>query len=432
MTNQAARNLSDVRRQTRISLIVSVLPAGMGMSASFAATSLAAEDITGSDSLATLAATMISLGGAVAAIPLGRYMAVRGRRLGLARSWTIGATGALLAFLAVVLGWYPLLVVGVLGIGAGQAGTLSARYAAADLAEPTQRGREIGLVVWAGSIGSVLGPTVALGGTGWVAASLLGLDELAGPFLMGSMVFGLAALIIARRLHPDPLFLARELETSEPTERPTLLASFSQLLGQSTAALAVAAMAVGQGVMVAVMTVTPLHMDEGAHETRIIGLVISLHIVGMYFFSPIVGWLVDRVVPAAVVASAGGILFVGAEMASHTDPEDSLGVFVGLLLVGVGWSFGMIAGSALVAASFSGEQRAAIQGAADFTMVASGALGGLLSGVIVELSSYHTLSHGAALLALSLVAAGLAFAVINSDRFGFARRDRSSQPPPRR
>ena len=340
--------VATVRHRTRWVLIGSVFPAGMGMTASFAATSLVAEDITGSDTLATLAATMHAIGGALAAVPLGRYMAVHGRRPGLLRSWIIGAVGAMLAFLAVVAEFYPLLIVGILGIGVGQAGSLAARYAAADLSADDSRARDIGIVVWASSIGSVLGPTVALGGSGWIAANLLGLDELAGPHLMGVAVFVIAAVVVNTFMRPDPLLLAQELggATETPT-RPSLAESFSKLVTHRLAAIAVFAMAIGQGVMVAVMTVTPLHMDEGAHETEIIGLVISLHIVGMYFFSPIVGWMVDRLPTVLMVGAAGIILFAGAELASHTDPEDSLGVFVGLFLVGLGWSFAMISGSAL-------------------------------------------------------------------------------------
>ena len=215
--------------------------------------------------------------------------------------------------------------------------------------------------------------------------------------------------MVDRQLRPDPLLRSQQLDVAgaEQRERPSLAESFGKLVTHRLAAIAVFAMAVGQGVMVAVMTVTPLHMDEGAHETRVIGLVISLHIVGLYFFSPLVGWLVDRLPVVLMVGAAGVILFLGAEMASHTDPEDSLGVFVGLLLVGIGWSFAMISGSALLTSAFSASERASVQGAADFTMVASGATGGLLSGVIVEASSYHALSHWAAVLALSLVAAAL-------------------------
>ncbi|MEM9203674.1 MAG: MFS transporter [Actinomycetota bacterium] len=400
-------DVAAARTRTRWVLIGSVFPAGMGMTASFAATSLVAKEITDSDTLATLAATMHAIGGALAAVPLGRYMALNGRGPGLLRSWIVGAIGAAIAFLAVLTSFYPLLVIGILGIGVGQAGSLAARYAAADLSEDDSRARDIGIVVWASSIGAVLGPTVALGGSGWVAANLLGLDELAGPYLMGIAVFAIAAVIINTYLRPDPLLLAQELGSTKPAEKTSLGESFRKLARHRLAAIAVFAMAIGQGVMVAVMTVTPLHMDEGNHEVRIIGLVISLHIVGMYFFSPIVGWLVDRLPTVLMVGSAGVILFSGAELASHTDPEDSLGVFVGLFLVGIGWSFAMIAGSAMLTSAFPVEERAAVQGAADFTMVASGATGGLLSGVIVEATSYHALSHWAGVLALALVAAAL-------------------------
>ena len=166
-------------------------------------------------------------------------------------------------------------------------------------------------------------------------------------------------------------------------------------------------MAVGQGVMVAIMTVTPLHMEDGAHEKEIIGLVISLHIVGMYFFAPLVGWLVDRLPSGLIVATAGITLFLGGELASHTDPEDSVGVFVGLLLIGLGWSFAMISGSSLLTGAFPAHERAAVQGAADFTMIASGATAGLASGVIVAATSYHSLSHWAGVTALALVPAAL-------------------------
>jgi len=400
-------DLPAARRRTRGVLIASVFPAGMGMTATFAATSLAAKDITDNDGLATLAATMTAIGGAIAAVPLGRYMNEHGRRAGLMRAWLIGGVGTTLAFVGVLAEVYLLLVAGGIGVGMGQAASLAARYSAADLAPEGRKAREIGIVVWAGSIGSVIGPTIALGGTGWIAAHLLGLDELAGPYLMGTVVFVLAATIVHRYLRPDPLLLAKELGNATEARRPSLAESFKKLFTNRLATIAVFATAVGQGVMVAVMTVTPLHMDDGAHEKTIIGLVISFHVVGMYFFAPAVGWLVDRLRTELMVACAGVILFIGAEMASHTDPEDSLGVFVGLFLVGLGWSFSMIAGSALLSSVFPVQERASVQGAADFTMITFGASGGLLSGVIVEATDYHTLAHYAAVLALSLIAAAL-------------------------
>ncbi len=457
VTTTASADINAVQRRTLIVLMLSVGPAGMGMAGGFSATSLAAEDITGSDGLATLAATMISIGGAAAAVPLARRMSTHGRRPGLRIGWTIAGVGSLIAFVSVLTNVYPLLVAGALAIGVGNGTNLAARYAAADLSEPDRRARTIGLLVWASSIGSVLGPTVALGPTGWFAEQI-DLPRLAGPYLMGVMVFAVAGVVVHTKLRPDPLILAANLSesTTNPHSRfdpharssaaevtesrsgrrlgrplatqrsklvnappiverkrgaadrePSLLDSFSAIAKHQTALIAVAAMAVGQAVMVAIMTVTPLHMDDGDHKTQVIGLVISVHIVGMFFFAPVVGWLVDRLPNAAMVAAAGIMLFVGGELASHTDPADSLGVFVGLFLVGLGWSFAMIAGSSLLTGAFPVHERAKVQGAADFTMVASGAAAGLASGYIVQVSSFASLSHWAGVSALSLVAVAL-------------------------
>ncbi|MDW3219415.1 MAG: MFS transporter [Acidimicrobiales bacterium] len=395
-----------LQRRTLRVLICSVAPAGMGMTGAFAATTLAANEMVENEGWATFAATMTAIGGAVFAIPLSRIMARRGRRPGLRLGWSIAAVGAVVNVVSVETGFYPLLVVGTLAIGAGNGTNLAARYAAADLAPDDRRARAIGVLVWASSIGSVLGPTVALGATE-PPAEWLGFEPLAGPYLMGIVVFVAAALIVETFLRPDPLLTATGADGVSAPEGPSLRQSFAHIATNRLAVIAVGAMAVGQGVMVAIMTVTPLHMEDGAHEKQIIGLVISLHIVGMYFFAPIVGWLVDRLPSSLIVATAGVTLFVGGELASHTDAEDSAGVFIGLLLIGLGWSFAMISGSALLTGAFPAHERAAVQGAADFTMIASGASAGLASGVIVAASSYHSLSHWAGVSALALVAAAL-------------------------
>ena len=378
----------------------------MGVSGAFAPTAVLAEEITGSDTLAGLAAACLSLGSALAALPLANMMARRGRRPGLLLGWVLAAAGSLLAFFAAVLEFYPLLLLGIIGMGVGSATNLSARYAAADLASEDGRARAIGFLVWGGTIGSVLGPTVALGPAGWVAKQA-GLNELAGPYAMSFIVFCLAGFLVNRLLRPDPLVVAgglREVGSAAPP-KPPVSAAFRRIWQVPAARVAVFAMLLGQAVMVGVMTMTPLHMKDGEHELRVIGLVISLHIVGMYAFSPVVGWLVDRIGTYLMIAGGGVVLFVGAEMASHTDPEDSLGVFVGLFLIGLGWSFGLIAGSTLLTASFPVAERVSIQGAADLVMVGAGATAGLSSGFAVEWSSFHSLSHWSGIAALAMVGA---------------------------
>lgn len=399
-----------LQRRTMRVLMFSVVPAGMGMAGGFAAAAVLAEEITGSDTLAGFAAASLSVGGAVATVPLANYMARHGRRPGLRLGWLIATVGAALAFTAAVADFYPLLVLGIFGIGVGNATNLAARYAAADLAPDDGRARAIGFLVWAGTIGSVLGPTVALGPAGWMAQQL-GFPELAGPYMLSFAVFVLAGALVDRLLHPDPLVAAGGIDDAE-SRRPPVRQAFGEIWRNPAARLAVFGMMLGQAVMVGVMTMTPLHMKDGDHELRIIGFVISLHIVGMYAFSPIVGWLVDRVGPHVMIGSGGIVLFAGAELASHTDPEDSLGVFVGLLLIGIGWSFGLIAGSSLLTGSFPVERRVAVQGASDLIMVGAGASAGLSAGVAVEWSSFHSLAHWSGVAALAMVlAAGWALVV---------------------
>lgn len=395
---------AELQRRTLRVLMAGVLPAGMAMAGGFAAAAVLAEEITGSDTLAGVAAASLSTGGALATVPIARLMARRGRRPGLRVGWALGAAGAGFAALAAVLDLYPLLVLGMLGVGAGQATNLAARYAAADLAPAGHQARAIGILVWATTVGSVLGPTIALGPAGDVA-EVLGLPELAGPYLLAVGCFALSTVLVDRFLRPDPLAVIGGLG-DEVERRPPLRSSFATLWRLPAARLAVFAMGVGHAVMVGVMTMTPLHMKDGDHELRIIGFVISVHILGMYAFSPVVGWLVDRVGPHAMIAAGGVVLFVGAELASHTDPEDRAGVFTGLFLIGLGWSFGLIAGSALLTASVPLDHRVAVQGVADLVMVGAGATAGLSAGAIVEWTSYHSLSHWAGVTALSLVAAG--------------------------
>ncbi len=415
-----------MQRRTMLVLIWSVIPTSAALTAAFASTAVLAEDITGSETLAGLAAGSLSVGSVAAAFPLARLMSRRGRRRGLVTGWSIAAAGMGAVSAAAVTELYPLLVAGIVAIGAGQSANLSTRYAAADLAPEDRRGRAIGMLVWAITFGAVAGPSIALGPAS-SAAGRLGLPDLAGPYLLGLVMFTTGVAVTHLRLRPDPLEVAGAIAPSagrwarpasarahrgsvedasgSPRATPVLTVA-KRILSQPAARLAVLAMLTGQAVMVGVMTMTPLHMSSGDHELRIIGFVISLHIVGMYAFSPAVGWLVDRVGPHLVVATGGVMLFVGAELASHTDPSDSLGVFVGLLLIGLGWSFGLISGSSLLTSAYPASERVEVQGAADMIMTLGGAVSGLFAGFAMEKVGYHSFSHWAGMAALILVAAG--------------------------
>jgi MFS family permease len=399
-------DIASVQRRTQRVLMASVVAGGAGMAATFSSAAVLAKELTGSDTLGGMTAATLGLGSAAATLPVARRMFHRGRRVGLMNGWAVGAVGASIAFAAAVSEFFPLLVVGILLAGSGNATNLAARYGAVDLATEDHRARTIGLMVWATLFGSALGPTVALGPASSFAEAL-GLPELAGPYLMAMLMFGIGAVVTGRLLRPDPLMVARTVGSNLDPERTPVMQVLARIAASSRARLAVAGMVVGHAVMVGVMTMTPLHMEEGDHELKIIGFVISLHVVGMYAFAPVVGWIVDRIGPHLVIAAAGIVLFCGGELAAHTDPEDSTGVFVGLFLIGLGWSFGLVAGSSLLTGAFGPIERVEVQGAADLIMVSSGAVAGLSSGVIVEWTSYHSLSHWAGLLSLLLVGAAV-------------------------
>ena len=386
------------RRTIRV-LMAGLIPAGAAMTGAYAAAAVLGEDLTGSEMLGGLAASGMTIGSALAILPLARLMSQRGRRPGLLTGYMVAATGATMCMLAAITGWYALLILGMIGVGSGNAANLAARYAAADLAPDVGRARAIGTLVWASTIGAVLGPSIGFGPAKSLASSF-GASDLAGPYMLSIALFLSAALVVGRWLKPDPLVVVGGVGGSGSNEGRHLADAARSLAGSTTGRLAVLSMVVGHVVMVGVMTMTPLHLREGAHQLEIIGLVISLHIIGMYACAPVVGWLADRLGPLTVLVTGGLILFVGSEMAGHTSPEDSLGIFIGLFLIGLGWSFGLIASSAILASEFDGPERVRVQGLADVAMTAAGALAGVGSGVVVTFSSYGALAHGSALVGL--------------------------------
>lgn len=395
-----------VQSRTLRVLMSSQVFGGMGLVSGYIPAALLAKEITGSPTLAGLAAAMLSVGSSTAAFPLASYMYRHGRRPGLRIGYLIGGAGAVAAFGAALLSFYPLLLLGVAMIGTGNACNLAARYAAADLADENRRARSIGIIVWASTIGSASGSFVALAlATG--AADSIGLPSLSGPYVLSFLVFGVAALIVQTQLRPDPLVVSGGLNPGERTEskRAELKRATGLIMASSTARIAVAAMITSQMVMVGVMTMTPLHMDEGGQAASTIGLMMTMHIFGMYAFSPVIGVLSDRLGRLPMIGVGAILLISGAEFAARTSATDAPGVMIGNFLIGLGWGFGVIAGSSLLTESFPVEQRVSVQGTADLAMSGFGAAGGLVSGAIVAFRSYADLGRYAIVFAVVLLAA---------------------------
>jgi MFS family permease len=409
-----APSVSDIQRRTLRLLFVSQIAGGVGIVIGGTVGALLAADMV-SVGVSGFAQSATVMGGALFAVPAARMVQRFGRGPSLSSAYLVAALGAFLSVAAAMTRSAPLLFVGFFFFGGGTTASLQARYAAVDLAPKALYGRHLSLIVWATTLGGVVGPTLApVAGT---TLSPYGVPPLAAPFVFSVVLFVLVALLLFVWLRPDPLLLARRLNAS-PTESgaaaPKHFAgigvAFRTIIAHPAARLGVAATAVGHVVMVAVMSMTPVHIlgagHGAAYTLRIVGIVISVHVAGMYAFSPVMGWLSDRFGKPRVILLGVGILLAACVVAG-TAGHDGTRLGVGLFLLGLGWSATMVAGSALLSESISIDLRPSAQGLSDLIMGLAGASSGALAGVVVQSFGFTTLTTVAAILAapLALLAA---------------------------
>ncbi len=382
---------------------------GVGVSSGIAVGSLLAEDIMGSADLSGLATTFKVNGGELIAIPMAQVMARRGRRPGLNLGYALAVAGAFLLIAAGVLRSFPLLLVGSALFGGATAANSQARYAAADLAEEAHRGRDLALVVWATTLGAVLGPNL-IGPAGRLA-DVLSIPPLTGPFVLSLAGFGLSAGLLLLRLRPDPLIMARRLaeaSAEEPLQHHgSVVRGMRVMVGIPAALLGLITLALGHTVMVSVMVMTPLHMHHGGAALQVIGFVISIHVLGMFAFSPLVGIAVDRWGARPMALAGSGILVAASVLAAQAPTGWSLGLTIGLFLLGLGWSCTLVSGSTLIAGSVPVNERAGAQGASDLAMGLAGGGGGALAGAVVGQLGYAVLGGAAAVVAACVALAAL-------------------------
>lgn len=371
----------------------------------FTLLAIVAVDLSGSESFAGLPSTTLTLSQAIAALPIGILMGRLGRRFGLTISYASSAVGALLGVFAIVQGWFWLLLLSTVFIGAGRAGGDQSRYAAGDMFPEGQRAQMIGRIVFAGTVGAIFGPLLVTPGT--YIANLLGMNENVGPWLVGFALYTLAATITFLMLRPDPLTIARSVSVTDAATSTDTDASkmkplpISELLRQPPVTLAVIAMLISHGVMVGLMVITPLHMDHHNHEQGAISLVIMAHTLGMFGLSSVTGWLIDRYGAVRTMVLGAGTLIVSAIIAplSATMPF----LVVGLFLLGLGWNFGYIAGSSLLSNSLRGVNRTRMQGTSDMFIAGAAALGSLGSGPVFSAGGYTTVAGVGIVVTLLMV-----------------------------
>ena len=417
--------VTQAQRRVIAVLVTTQILGGVGMIVGMSVGALLVAKIAGGPGLSGLAQSCVAVGAALIALPVARLMDRYGRRIGLVAAYLAGAVGAVLVITAAMLDSTGIALVGMFLFGGGTAAGLQARYSATDLSDPSRRARHLSFVVWATTVGAVAGPTLAEPADR--IGARLGLPTLSGPFGFSLIGFLLAAGLLMLLLRPDPLLTARRLavadaDTSPGTRRRSGFRQAGRtVVGDRNALLGLVAAATGHAVMLAVMVMTPIHIDDVVTTThaghamidhqsvdhqsqvlRLVGIVLSLHVAGMFAFSPVVGWLADRFGRRSVLFAGALTLILACGLAatSGANPTRLAG---GLFLLGLGWSCTMIAGSTLLTESVPPEARPSAQGLSDVVTGLAGATAGAFSGVVVQWASYPALAFGAAMIAVPLL-----------------------------
>lgn len=397
-----------VQRRVLVVLAAAQVLGGVGMATTIAVSTLIAARLSGSQAIGGIAQTAVVVGAAIAALLVARIATRAGRRPALLFGYGVGMLGGVGCVVSVASGSAAGLLVALVLLGFATASGLAGRYAATDLAAPDRKARALSLVVWAATVGSVAGPNLA--DPVQSLAGRLGLEPTTGPYLLCAVAFGIAAAVAWIGLRPDPLLLARaaaeELDGPMATVRGADVRA--ALAASPRALLGLAGIALSHLVMIGLMSMTPVHMDHGGATLAVVGLVISLHVAGMYAFSPVFGWLADRAGRIPVLGLGGLMLLASGVCCALAGPSDTALLSVGLVLLGLGWSAGLVAGSALLSESVPLAVRPGAQGLSDVVMNVCGAVGGIGAGIVIAGASFAVLGIVAAVLIVPyLVAAGL-------------------------
>jgi len=389
-------------KRTLIIVSISQVFGGAGLAAGVTVGALLAEQILGTDAFAGLPTALFTLGSAGAALIVGRISQTFGRRTGLTAGFVTGGLGAIGVILAAITNSIILLLISLLIYGAGTATNLQARYAGTDLANNKQRATAVSMTMVFTTFGAVAGPNL-VNVMGEIASSM-GVPSLAGPFILSAAAYILAGLVLFAMLRPDPLVIARTIEATKQVvpdiEQPTDTTFAANKRGVIVGATI---MVLTQIVMVAIMTMTPIHMKNHGHGLGEIGLVIGFHIGAMYLPSLVTGMLVDKFGRIPMAIASGYTLLLAGLTAALAPGDSMIFLILALSLLGLGWNLGLISGTALIVDSTTTATRAKTQGTVDVLIALSGAMGGAFSGMIVAHSSYPTLSLAGGILAMVLI-----------------------------
>lgn len=390
-------------RRTLWIVVISQIFGGAGLAAGITVGALLAQEMLGTDSFAGVPVALFTLGSAGAALVVGRLSQRYGRRFGLATGFLAGGIGAIGVVIAALTNNIYLLFASLLIYGFGTATNLQARYAGTDLATSKQRGTAISIAMVSTTLGAVAGPNL-VGVMGKFATSL-GVPALSGPFILAAATYIVAGLVLLVYLRPDPLVVANAIADAQIKNESNLVDTTSHTLTNNNRGIVLGAtvMVITQMVMVAIMTMTTVHMRHHGHGLDEVGMVIGLHVAAMYLPSLVTGVLVDKFGRMVMTIAAGATLMAAAIVAAVAPADSMLVLIIALVLLGLGWNFGLICGTALIVDSTHPTARAKTQGKVDVLVALAGATGGGFSGMFVALTSYSTLSLVGGFLSLLLI-----------------------------
>jgi len=403
--------LARLRRRMRWVLFLVAALGSTGYISAVTVGTLVAAQFSGGAALGGLPTTLTTIGTATAASLLALLMLRAGRRPGMLAGLGVGVLGGTVVFASVLSESIPLLLLGSAFTGFANAAGNLGRYIAADMAPPARRASAIGLVVWGTTVGAVIGPNLTAP-AGAVAVEL-GLPELAGAYATTVIFIGLAWILAAVALRPEPYTLADPSALRPSLEDAAAPApQLTGLLTRPSVAVALVSLVSAQVVMVLIMTMTPLHLIEHGHGLATVGIVLSAHTFGMFGLSPITGRLTDRFRPPRVIASGFVVLAIAALLAAVAPADGGLLLTVALFLLGYGWNLCFVAASSLVSQGLALSERTRVQGVADTLTWGTAAFASLSSGLVVAAASYTVLG----LVGLGLAVIPLAFLASQRER----------------
>ena len=400
MAQIQGEELAKIQARTVRTLAIGQALGGFGFGSTLSVGAIMATELSGSAAWSGAAATLSTLGSAFVAIPLAHIAARRGRRYALAAGAGLAIIGAFGMILAATLRSFPIELVALFFLGAATAVGLQARFAAADIPTNRPKAKDISLVVWATTFGAVIGPNLIAPGE--ALGLSLGLPHLAGPFVLTIIAQTLSTGFFWFGLKPDPLILAQQISSTGKTiEKRKLKEAAAIIRSKPVAAFAVVSIALSHMVMVSVMSMTPAHLSSEGHSLSDVGLTISLHVAGMYAFSPVFGVISDKLGARPTILMGQLILLISLAVSGFGASNFTL-VVIGLFLLGLGWSAGTVAGSALLSEELATDEKPVVQGFSDSLMSLSGAFGGAIAGTILTIYGFSGL-NAAALVPVILI-----------------------------